>query len=369
MGIELAAPTWPAITVVEAEAALGHFPAAGGMVALEWHSPRPFSAAALVRTADSAFILKRHHRSVRSPETLAAEHRFITHLAARGLSVPEVVPTAHGTSTIALGEWTYELHRKAEGADLYRDRHSWTPFLSYGHAHAAGVALAQLHAASRCFDAAARPPQPLVASFSILRAADPMAATEAYVAARSALAAFLADRAWRPQLARLFTLFGEGLPARLAGHVPLWTHNDWHPSNLLWSDDGTVATVFDFGLADRTCAVHDLATAIERTAVAWLRLGQGADDAIADPGAALGLLAGYATISPFDRAEVQTIVRLLPLVHLEFALSEIDYFSVIGDADQAALALDGYLLGHAEWFRSSAGQDLLRQIDGFACRR
>jgi hypothetical protein len=34
--------------------------------------------------------------------------------------------------------------------------------------------------------------------------------------------------------------------------------------------------VFDFGLADRSCAAHDLAIAIERTAFAWLELGGGA---------------------------------------------------------------------------------------------
>ena len=56
---------------------------------------------------------------------------------------------------------------------------------------------------------------------------------------------------------------------------PLWTHNDLHASNLLWSDasdDAHAVAMIDFGLADRTNAVHDLAHAIERNIVEWLDL-------------------------------------------------------------------------------------------------
>ena len=57
--------------------------------------------------------------------------------------------------------------------------------------------------------------------------------------------------------------------------TPLWTHNDLHPSNLFWSNagrDAEVTAVIDFGLCDRTNAVHDLAHAIERSMVDWLAL-------------------------------------------------------------------------------------------------
>ncbi|MBD8619889.1 phosphotransferase [Sphingomonas sp. CFBP 13728] len=365
MGTAMEAPTWPAITADEAEAVLARFPAAGRMTGLHWHSPRPFSAATLAHTTQGAFLLKRHHASVRSIEGLAEEHAFIAHLAGAGVSVAEVMATADGGSVVARGEWSYELFREAPGADLYRDSLSWTPFFKHAHAHAAGVALATLHLAARDFMAPARRSQSLVASFTILPAADPIAAAEVYVAARPALAAFLTPRPWRRDLARLFGTLGDGLPALLAAQVPLWTHNDWHPSNLLWSGDGSVRTVFDFGLADRTCAVHDVATAIERTAVQWLKLGQGNDAAIADPEAAIAILSGYATIRPLSCADIATIVRLLPLVHLEFALSEIDYFAgIVGDPDSAMLAWDDYLVGHADWFLSAVGQDFLKRIGG-----
>ena len=365
MGTAMTEPTWPAITPGEAAAALAHFPA-GALAAIRWHSPRPFSAAALLDTVQGAFVLKRHHRGVRSPQGLGEEHGFIAHLAP-AIRTPDVIAATDGATAVALGDWTYELHRRAPGEDLYRDRPSWTSFLSHAHARAAGVALAHLHRASQGYDAPARAIQPLVSSFTILPAADPMAATQAYVAARPPLAAFLAARPWRQELSALFAADGAGLAARLAAQPPLWTHNDWHPSNLSWDRDGTVRTVFDFGLADRTCAIHDLAIAIERSAVAWLRLGQGRDDDLADPAAALALLDGYETIRPLGDDARETLVRLLPLVHVEFALSEIDYFAgVASDPDSAARAWDDYLLGHAAWFRSAPGQAFLAQIGGRA---
>lgn len=363
MGEALETPSWPAITAAEAHRMLARFPDAGWLVGLHWHSPRPFSAATLVRAGRGEFLLKRHHVRLRTPEALAEEHRFTAHLRAAGMPVPEVMTTGEGAGVAADGEWTYELHRRSSGVDLYRDRASWTPFLSLAHAHAAGAALARMHRAARDFEAPARESRPLVASFTILPARDPLSAAEAYVAARPALAAFLGDRRWREELDGLFGALGVGLSARLTDQPSLWTHNDWHPSNLLWSPDGEVRTVFDFGLADRGCALHDLATAIERTAIAWLQLGAGADDAIRDARAALALLAGYRSVLPLGAGEIETVARLLPLVHVEFALSEVDYFAgILAEPDHAALAWDGYLVGHARWFLSGAGRSFLRQL-------
>ncbi|MFZ2998604.1 phosphotransferase enzyme family protein [Sphingobium sp.] len=364
MGTALEAPTWPAITAAEAGQVIACFPAAGHLSALQWHSPRPFSAATLVETDRGAFILKRHHRSVRTQAALAEEHGFIAHLRRAGLTVPEIVMATDGTGVVAQGEWSYELHSLGIGLDLYRDRLSWTPFLSHHHAFQAGTAIARLHLAARGFTAAPRGPHPLVGSFTILPSRDPIAAAGAYVAAHPALAAFLVDRPWRTELAELFASLDDSLSERLESQPPLWTHNDWHPSNLLWSADGTVSTIFDFGLATRTCALHDLATAIERTAIAWLDLGEGRDDAPADADAALALLAGYRTLIPLSRADVETLICLLPLVHIEFALSEIDYFAgILNDRDQADLAWNAYLIDHARWFLSPPGQAFLRCLE------
>ena len=130
MGKALEAPVWPAITPDEAAAVLVRFPDAGQVDALRWHSPRPFSAAALIETRGAALLRKRHDHRVRTPAGLDEEHRFIGHLAQAGAPVPELLRTAEGASAVAMGRWTYELHRQAGGNDWYRDRPSWTPFLS-----------------------------------------------------------------------------------------------------------------------------------------------------------------------------------------------------------------------------------------------
>jgi len=51
------------------------------------------------------------------------------------------------------------------------------------------------------------------------------------------------------------------------------------------------------------------------------------------------------------------------LCHAEFALSEADYFlRVLHSAEKARMAHDGYLVGHARWFRSDAGSRMLDAI-------
>jgi Ser/Thr protein kinase RdoA (MazF antagonist) len=363
MGTTLEAPTWPVITDQEAEEILAYFPDAGEVQALRWHSPRPFSSATLVQTDRDEFILKRHSARLRSPAALAEEHAFMAHLRAAGLQIPDVMTTRDGMGSIAFDEWIYELHRKAPGTDLYRDRTSWTGFLTDDHAFAAGAALARLHLAAKGYAAAPRKPAPLIATFTILPAKDPLMATQAYAEQRPALARFLAGKPWQRDLARLFAAFGDGLSERLAQQPTLWTHNDWHPSNLLWSGDH-VSTVFDFGLAAPTCAVHDIATAIERTAISWLDLDQGSCAQLGDAQAAGRLIAGYRSVLPLSSHDVETIVRMLPLVHLEFALSEVHYFAgILDDRRQADMAWQDYAIDHADWFLTASGRTFLQQLD------
>ncbi|XUL86434.1 aminoglycoside phosphotransferase family protein [Streptomyces galilaeus] len=139
------------------------------------------------------------------------------------------------------------------------------------HAHAAGEALARLHLAAEGFDAPRRQVQPLVASFTVFASTDPETELERHVEERPQLAKGLAEFPWREDTRRVLLPLYEELAPHLPGLTPLWTHNDWHASNLLWNEDGSVATALDFGMSDRTTAVHDLATAIERNAVQWLQ--------------------------------------------------------------------------------------------------
>lgn len=364
MGTDLEPPQWPAITPAEAEQLLARFPAAGALEQLGWHSPRPFSSATLAHTSTGALFLKRHHHRLRTPQQLGDEHTFLAHLAAHGQPVAELLATETGATALQLGDWTWEVHRKAPGIDLYRDRQSWTPFLSHAHARAAGAALARLHDSAEGFASPARPPQPLVTSLTILPAADPLAAAAAYVEARPALAAYLADKPWQAVLGRVFAEHGLAAWApELAAQPPLWTHNDWHPSNLLWSEDDRVATILDFGLSDRTCALHDLATALERTAVRWLEFEPGRYSGVAESDQARALLEGYAAVRPLRPADRTLLARLLPLVHVEFALSEVDYFAGVAAKPAIAdLAWHDYLIGHADWFLGEPGHALLAAV-------
>jgi hypothetical protein len=58
------------------------------------------------------------------------------------------------------------------------------------------------------------------------------------------------------------------------------------------------------------------------------------------------------------------------LCHAEFALSEADYFlGVLRSQEKAAMAYDGWLVGHAHWFRGPTGKRLLDAIAEWAASR
>jgi Ser/Thr protein kinase RdoA (MazF antagonist) len=365
MATEPAEPDWPPLTVPELDALLTGFPEAGGACEVRWRSPRPLSAAALVRTARGADVfVKRHHVSVRTRESLAEEHGFLRHLAARDAPVVRVLldGRGQGVGTSEDGEWTYEVHTVGAGDDLYRDAISWSPFCSLKHARSAGRILARLHEAARGYDAPTRTVAPLTGGFTIFGdQTDPLAAAEEYVAARPALAAYLAHRPeWLGELERWHMPFYQRLQPRLHALEPLWTHNDLHASNLLWRG-GDAVTVIDFNLADRAFAVHDLALAMERNAVEWVELDEKGGRALhAD--AARELIAGYAETRRLTDDERAALPELLPLCHVDFALSELDYFAGVTKNEANAELAYRYLVDHAAWFASGAGAAFLEEV-------
>jgi Ser/Thr protein kinase RdoA (MazF antagonist) len=350
MGTEPVVPDWPPLTEAEVAEVLGH------RVRLHWRSPRPFSAAALVAADGGEVFVKRHHVSVRDAAGLAEEHGFLRHLRTHGVPVPEVLPTADGGTVAERGPWTYEVHTPGHGEDLYRDALSWTPFASTDHAAAAGRALAWLHLAAEGYHAPARGPQPLVASFTVFAGPDPVAALERHLDRRPTLRAALDGRPWREDTARALLPQHRALAPYLANLPPLWTHNDWHASNLLWTD-GEVSTVLDFGLCDRTTAIHDLATALERNTVEWL---DPAHPVHLDHAAAL--LHGYLSRRPLSTPERAALPALLPLVHAEFALSELDYFHTVTRSPHNADLAYAYYVEHAAWFGTGPGRRYLEHI-------
>jgi Ser/Thr protein kinase RdoA (MazF antagonist) len=372
----LVEPDWPPLGLAEVRTLLSKFPGLSEPIEILSVSPRPFSAASVVATRAGRVFIKRHHRTVRDAEGLLEEHRFLAHLLDRGAPVPRVFSAASGETAIEMGEWTYEAHEAPASVDLYKDALSWTPFRTAAHAHSAGQALARLHLASEGFTAARRKPRPLVASFTIFAAKDPRAEMDRYGFARPALMDYLQTRNCRNEALNLLAPFHAELLPLLHALEPLWTHNDLHASNLLWSDDGDNAratAIIDFGLADRTNAVHDLAHAIERNIVEWLVL-------VEDPAhpenvpvhleALHALLAGYESVRPLSDEEAAALVPMTALCHAEFALSETDYLlSVLHYEEQAPMACEGWLVGHARWFRSKGGDRLLHALRGWADAR
>lgn len=359
----LAEPYWPPLTVNEVGRVLAGYEGLAGEVSLLSFSPRPFSAASVVRAGNQRIFVKRHARVVRDADGLREEHSFMEHLRAHGASVPHVLADRHGDTAIEIDEWTYEVHELPHGIDLYRDAISWTPFFHAAHAYSAGQAMARLHLAAQGYDAPPRIGRPLVAGFSIFAAQDPEHALAAYLAARPALASYLKNRNWLDDALNLLQPFHAELLPLLPILKPLWTHNDLHPSNLFWSDTGARAqatAVIDFGLSDRTTAIHDLAHAIERSIVEWLALVQRPDEPERVPthlDHMTALLDGYESVRPLSSVERAALAPMTALCHAEFALSETDYFlSVLHSEEEARFACPAYLLDHARWWRGAGGR-------------
>ncbi|MCU4183947.1 phosphotransferase [Acidiferrimicrobium sp. IK] len=357
MGREPVDPDWPPITEDEARAVLD----AWGMESrgVAWRSPRPFSAAALVDvTGGEAVFVKRHHRLVRSSDALAVEHAFARHLLAGGQPVAEVIDRPGGTTTLGAGEWTYEVQRRAPGDDRYRDALAWTPYRDAGDARGSGAALARFHAAAAGWDHPGVPAGVLTGGSRIATDPDPMSAVARLVGSRPGLAAWLAGRDWEAQLGPLL----EPWEAPPSGSG--WGHGDWHATNLMWSGS-EVAGIVDVGLAGPTGAEFDTAVAIERAVVGWLDLAEGRPVPV-DWGGVAALLDGYLATRPLD---LPGVARALPLAHVDFALSEVEYFAaVVGDPVNAELAWDGYLCGHLAWWAGPGGRRLIDEVQAGATR-
>lgn len=367
---------WPPLTLPEVCALLAEFPGCPEPIEILTVSPRPFSAASVVATTNGRVFIKRHHRRVRDREGLIEEHRFMSYLREHGAPVPRVFVASSGETAIERGEWTYEVHETPAGVDLYEVALSWTPFRSKAHARSAGEMLARLHLASRGFDAPHRKTRPLVSSFTIFAAGDPSVTMESYLRARPALAEDRLTRANCDEALKLLSPFHEELKPLLPELEPLWTHNDLHASNLLWSDasdEAWTTAVIDFGLADRTNAVHDLALAIERNIVEWLALREGFEDTEeleVHIDHLEALLDGYESVRPLRDAEAAALKPMTALCHAEFALTEADYFlGVLHSQENGRVCSEGYLVGHARWFCGAGGQKLLDAIERWVGKR
>jgi Ser/Thr protein kinase RdoA (MazF antagonist) len=372
----LVEPDWPPLKFDEIRVLLKRFLTAGEPISIVSASPRPFSAASVVETCLGHIFIKRHARSVRDAEGLMEEHGFMDHLRANRIDVPRVFASASGDTAVEIDDWTYEVHAIPAGVDLYEDAISWTPFRSVDHARSAGDMLARLHIAATGYDAEARKPRPLVSSFTIFASNDPAGMLQQYLAARPVLDQDPSAHCDCEQALELLTPFHDELKLLIPALQPLWTHNDLHASNLFWSDTDSCAhatSVIDFGLADRTNAVYDLAQAIERNIVEWLVLMHGPDHADQVPvhlDHLWAMLDGYVRVRPLNHAEAAALAPMLALSHAEFALTEAHYFlGVLHSPQKTRVATSDYLVKHAQWFRGPGGQKLIEPLRRWAQSR
>jgi Ser/Thr protein kinase RdoA (MazF antagonist) len=361
----LVEPDWPPLSPDEIASVLSRYPELRGPFQIASVSPRPLSAASVVATQSERVFMKRHARPVRDTEGLREEHRFMAYLRAHGAPVPQVLTRDSGDTAIEADDWTYEVHAIPCGVDAYEDAISWTPFRTAEHARSAGAMLARLHLAAQGYEAPARRLRQLVAGFTIFADDNPARKLDQYVSERPALRQYLEQSGCAQEAMNLLAPFHEELAPMLPQLEPLWTHNDLHGSNLFWSDDGPAAkatAVIDFGLCDRTNAVHDLAHAIERSIVEWLVLvnDQANPESVpAHMDHLWSMIEGYEELRPLSAAERAALAPMLALCHAEFALSETDYFlSVLHSREKAFMACEGYLLSHARWWRGQGARML-----------
>ncbi|TPW36253.1 phosphotransferase enzyme family protein [Oecophyllibacter saccharovorans] len=388
---------WPPITGAEARRVLAGF----GLVPRSpplWQSARPFSAGALFEVAPlpgfrppgslpERVFLKRHDHRLRSASRLETEHAFMAHLMAsarQNLHIPLPLQriTTPADSAQASNRFSgtteqeggnlYEVFPAFRGEDLYRHTLSWEPYRSPIHAASAGRMLARLHLASTGFNASDGDVL-LMSGARAVQMPDLEAGLTDWLPTQPGMLKSLAQLGmgagmkddWRRSLLPALAPAHQALRPYLGDVQPLWGHGDWHGSNLSWKPGivpgkEEVCEVFDFGLSGYTSAPFDLAVAVERSFIRWMNMGR-------DPVAwdqLHAFLAGYDAIRPRTLAERQLTGRFLPLVHVQFALTELAYYAaLLHDLPTARRDVwSGYLLGHARWFESPVGQKLIEAV-------
>ena len=356
---------WQDISSSDLHSLQQHYPQFVGQQTILWRSPRPFSAALLLQVNAQIFFVKRSSRLFRSAQDLQQEHQLIRYMDEQGIAVPKIVFAHHGATAVELGEWSYEVHEKAHGVDPYANQLSWKPFFCAAHAAKAGQKLADLHQAAKHYPVThGRSAKQLISNQDLLESENIQLAISHRIQNSPALSAYFADKVldetWLNQLSSAHSQIKSTMQ-----QVPkIWTHNDFHASNLLWSDATDVAeitTVIDFGLADRCSAIYDLAVAIERNFIDWLALAQRADLYIDEAGL-IAFIQAYieqAGLSP----ELHILPELIKIVHSDFALSELEYFAgITQNIKHADAAYYDWLIGHTAWFFQPQGLQFCHKL-------
>lgn len=355
---------WPAMTEAERRLLIPFYPFLADATEISHHSPRPFSSACIFSGKSGRFFVKRHDHRVKNEDSLREEHRFAQYLAGRALPVQPLLKNTQGETVTRCGDWVYELTAASPDIDLYRDVQSWEGWFNPAQAHAAGRLLAQFHDVMEDDAAPARVDPQLVSNMDMLRRDDFASSLDAAVADLTPAGRGLLHHPAYKQAMAAFHTFHDALKPLLSHHKPSWGHGDWHGSNLMWrgkGEDAVPVAVFDFGMADRTSTLFDLAIAIERSMITWLAPDISQWQVRYD--ALDAFLRGYEARRPLSATSRQGLAAVLPLCHIHFALSEYRYFaSLLQDEQNARVAFEKYFIGHVKWFQTPPGEALLRHI-------
>lgn len=365
MGESLEPKDWQDISAADLAQLQRLYPQLQGQAAVLWRSPRPFSSAMLIQVNQAAYFIKRSHRSFRTAADLKQEHQLIQHLADQQLPLPKIICSKDGATAVELDDWSYEVHEKAPGLDLYADHLSWKPFFCAAHAAQAGQMLAALHKAAENYPAVqGRSAQQLISNQDLLLSDDIAQAIRQRIPNSPALSAYFADQeldqAWLSQLAHVH----EKVKIAMQRAPKIWTHNDLHASNLLWSensDQAEISTVIDFGLTDRNSAIYDLAVTVERNFIDWLALNQTQDIHVDEAGLQAFIQAYVKHAHPLE--ELAILPELIKIVHTDFALSELEYFAgITRNFKHADAAYYDWLIAHTAWFFKPQGQQFCQKL-------
>ena len=272
----LVAPDWPPLTLAEVRPLLAQFPALGEPLAHYFRQPAPV-------------FRRRRRRHSRTPASSsnAITHRARSRRLARGASIPCASARSRrtGAPRVCVRSGRNRNHNSATGPtrstrsppgiDLYEDAISWTPFRTRP---------TRIPRARRwrvfILPRKVLPPRPASrAHWSPASPSSPPSIRprrmERYLAARPHSLSHAAVRACAEQALELLAPFHAELAATAArARAALDAQRPARLQSLLVSDpmrsDARATAIIDFGLADRTNAVHDLAHAIERNIVEWL---------------------------------------------------------------------------------------------------
>jgi len=214
----------------------------------------PTSPKALIRSERGRFLLKRRSEGASSLERILFTHRVQLQLAERAFPLPRLLGTRHTNSSVL--EWRgglYEVYVFVQGV----------PFVaSAAHAHAAGAALANLHAALADFDTSSAPRllrgyharSDLPSQLGVIPDRVSSVQPDAPAVARTTLAGAVSN------LRDAYTLACENADRANASQWPAQViHGDWHPGNLLFTKQNGVAAALDYDAARIEPRAFDLA--------------------------------------------------------------------------------------------------------------